>query len=195
MKSSSKRRRIGIFGGTFDPPHVGHLMIAEQARVQLRLDTVYFVPAYRPPHKTKMSGSGPPSRKSMVRLSIRGHRGFAFSDIELQRKGISYTIDTVHEFRMKFPSADIFLILGEDNMRDFSSWKNPREIRTLATLAVYRRVGYHAFGRRSGVVAIKGPEIDISSTEIRKMVRQRMSIRYLVLPAVERFIARNRLYR
>ncbi len=131
----------------------------------------------------------------MVALSIADHPGFFLSDLEIRRKGISYTVETLREFHKEFPGAKFVLILGSDNLHDFSTWKDPHAIKRLARIAVYERSGYHSPGKKSPAIPVRGPRVDISSTEIRRMVKRGESIRYLVLPAVERFIKSHRLYR
>lgn len=190
-------KRIGIFGGSFDPPHIGHLVIAELAQRALKLDVVYFVPAYQPPHKKGSHSSTAPQRLTMTRLAVRGNSRLRVSDVELRRKGISYTVETIQSFRKKFPSSQLFLIIGSDSLEQFHKWKSPTEILALASLIVYRRPrSSRVKGRtRSGsVVFIKGPLMEISSTDIRKRIEQGKSIRYLVRDNVGSFIARKGLY-
>jgi nicotinate-nucleotide adenylyltransferase len=197
MKSDSHDRRIGIFGGTFDPPHIAHLIIAERAVQQLRLDKVIFVPAYLPPHKTKGTTASPSQRYAMIKKSIAGRREFNVTSIEMDRKGISYTIDTIRDVRTKYKSAKLFLIVGGDNYRQFEKWKSADEIRELATLVVYdRSESRHSEGKtkKRGVVKLKGIRLNISSTLIRYHLRRGESIHYLVPPSVERFIRRRGLY-
>lgn len=192
-------RRIGIFGGTFDPPHIGHLIIADQARAQLKLDRVLFVPAFIPPHKRRRASAKPADRLKMAKLAVRGNTAFAVSDLELRREGVSYTIDTVREIRQRFPSAAIFLIVGEDNWGEFPTWKSYQEILRLAKVVVYPR--RHRRLKRlpqlptARVHFLPGVLVEISSSEIRQLVRQKGSIRYLVPAEVERYIVTRKLYR
>ena len=190
-------KRIGIFGGSFDPPHIGHLVIAELAQRALKLDVVYFVPAYQPPHKRGSHSSTATQRLAMTRLAVRGNSMLRVSDIELRRKGISYTVETIRSFRKKFPSSQLFLIIGSDSLAQFHEWKSPAEILELASLIVYRRPhsGRVKGGTRSSSVAfIKGPLMDISSTDIHKRIQQGKTIRYLVRDNVGSFIASKGLY-
>lgn len=189
--------RIGIFGGSFDPPHIGHLMIAEFARLELALDTVFLVPAYRPPHKKGNHPSTAQDRLAMARLSVRGNRALKVSDLELRRKGVSYTLDTVKAFRKRFPKALLFLILGGDSLRQFHLWKSPEKILREVTIAVYRRPrsGRKILGiQRDKVVWIRGPLVDLSSSSVRTMIAKGQGIRYLVREDVLRFIKRKHLY-
>jgi nicotinate-nucleotide adenylyltransferase len=197
MKSDFHDRRIGIFGGTFDPPHIAHLIIAEQAVQQLKLDKLIFVPAYIPPHKTKGATASPSQRYAMIKESISGRREFDVTSIEMDRKGISYTIDTIRDVRSKYKNAKLFLIVGGDNYRQFEKWKSAVEIRKLVTLVVFDRSESHLSKgktKQRGAVKLKGTKLDISSTLIRHQLGRGESIHFLVLPSVERFIRRRRLY-
>lgn len=191
--------RIGIFGGSFDPPHIGHLIIAELAHEQLGLDKVIFVPAYLPPHKVGGHRSSPSHRLRMTKIAVKGNPKFAVSDIEIQRKGISYTVDTLQYFKKQYPKAKFFLLIGGDNYAQFVAWKSPDVIATLASLAVYPRLGYNSnvlphsyFGKE---YLLHGNTLDLSSTEIRKRVFHRKTIRYLVPENIEQYIVEKRLYR
>jgi nicotinate-nucleotide adenylyltransferase len=192
-------QRIGIFGGTFDPPHIGHLIIAEQARVQFKLDRVLFIPAYRPPHKRGRASTAPQHRLNMVRRAVRGSPWFRVSDIELKRKGVSYTIDTVRAVQRRYPGASIFLILGSDNLSEFHTWQSYRELLALTRLVVYVR-GQHRVRRpsrlrRARISFVRGMLLDISSSAIRRLIRTKNSIRYLVPTEVEQYIISRKLYR
>ena len=193
MKTTSKR--LGIFGGTFNPPHLGHLVIAEQARIQADLDRVVFVPAFQPPHKVGTGIVHPRHRLNMVRLAIRGNRQFSVSDIEIKEQGISYTVRTLELLKAQNPGAELFLILGSDSLRDFPSWKSPDAIRGLAELVVYPRRGFELSGADSRTaLMLKSPVIGISSTELRMSIIRGESIRYLVPAPVEQYIRRHHLY-
>ena len=196
-KSDSYDRRIGIFGGTFDPPHIAHLIIAERAVQQLNLDKVVFVPAYLPPHKKKGGTASPSQRYTMIKKAISGRREFDVTSIEMDRKGISYTIDTIRDVRAKYKDAKLFLIVGGDNYRQFEKWKSAEEMRKLVTLVVYDRSESRLSKRsrkQKGAVKLKGTKLDISSTLIRSQLGRGESIHFLVPPSVERFIRRRRLY-
>jgi nicotinate-nucleotide adenylyltransferase len=189
--------RIGIFGGTFDPPHIAHLIIAEQAVQQLKLDVVYFMPAYLPPHKAHSRFASANHRWQMVRKAIVGNKKFRASDIELKRKGISYTVDTLRVFKERYPKSKLFFIIGGDNYHQFHSWKSPKEILKLATIVVYHRPGVVRTSQvvRCSVVFLRGAMFDLSSTMIRKQLYQGESIKYLVSPIVERYIHHHLLYK
>ena len=189
-------RRIGLFGGTFDPPHIGHLALAEGARDQLRLDRVLFVPAGTPPHKRGRPLSGTPARVAMTRLAVRGHPAFRVSTLEARRRGPSFTVDTLRALRAAHPGARLYLLMGEDSLDDFRTWHEPGAIAALATLAVARRPGRRgAARRRAGVVWLDTPVLDLSSSAIRARARSGRSVRVLVPDAVAAYIRRHRLYR
>jgi len=171
-------------------------MIAERARAELRLDRVVFVPAYVPPHKRKKSSAPPKYRLQMTKLAVRGSEGFDVSDMEIRRKGISYTIDTLKQFRKRHPGARLFLILGSDNLAEFQSWKSYGGIIEHARLVVYprkRRAKASQIGNRK-VHILKGALLEVSSSAIRKKIREGGSIRYLVPAHVERYIRSRHLY-
>lgn len=192
-----KMKKIGIFGGSFDPPHIGHLIIAELARRTLDLEIVYLVPAYRTPHKAGNHASTASDRLTMTRLSVRGNPGLRVSDIEIKRKGLSYTVDTVRTFHRRYPASELFLIIGSDGLQQFHSWKDPQAILALATLAVYRRP--HRAPRKwkhsqSKLLFIKGPMMELASSDIRKRIFEGKTIHTMVRENVLAFITRNRLY-
>jgi nicotinate-nucleotide adenylyltransferase len=191
-------RQIGLFGGTFDPLHVGHLIIAESARVQLGLERVYFVPVARAPHKKGRKAAPAYHRLAMLRLALRDHPEFVASDAEIRRGGISYTVDTLRQLAAEHPAAGIWLIVGSDNLRDLYRWKEPLEILNRCRIAVYRRPGYplsKTIVRRTKPVVLDGGLLDISATVIRRIEAGSGSIRFLVPSVVERYIRRHRLYR
>lgn len=191
-------KRIGILGGSFDPPHIGHLIIAELAREQLLLDEVVFVPAFVPPHKMGRDASTALDRLRMTKLAVRGNTSFHVSDIEIRRKGVSYTVDTVNAFRRRDQTAKLFLIVGGDSVSQFWSWKAPGDILSNASLAMYGRSGYEkpkSDRAAARVHHIQGPLLQISSTEIRRRIAGGKSTRYLVTEPVRSYINRHKLYR
>ncbi|OGF10424.1 MAG: nicotinate (nicotinamide) nucleotide adenylyltransferase [Candidatus Eisenbacteria bacterium RBG_16_71_46] len=189
--------RLGLFGGTFDPPHLGHLVLAEWARDRLGLDRVLFVPAGTPPHKRERRLSAAAHRVAMTRLAVRGHPAFTVSTIETRRAGTSFTVDTLRALRRSHPDARLYLLIGEDSLDEFHAWHAPEAILQLATLAVARRACATARAprERRRVVRIGNPVIDVSSSLARRRARAGRSIRYLVPDAVAAYIARHRLYR
>jgi nicotinate-nucleotide adenylyltransferase len=194
--------RLGVFGGTFDPIHLAHLVLAEQAREQLRLDQVLFMPAFIPPHKMGRTLSPPKVRFEMAELAVAGHPNFEVGDLELRRTGPSYTVDTLRTLREQHPSAELFLLLGGDSLADFPTWREPREILSLAKLGVMKREGSPPPEQPTGweaelaerVTFIEAPLLAISGTDLRRRVSEGRSIRYFVPAAVEAFINANKLY-
>jgi len=217
--------RIGIFGGSFDPIHVGHLMIAETAREQLRLDRVLFLPAAKSPLKQEVTPADSKARIEMIRLAIGGHPHFMLDEREINRGGISYTVDTLKEMTSeKFSLGDAaesstaepdaaksiewFFLIGGDSLADFPRWKSPEEILRLASIAVVARGGSPAldwsvlqpYCDADSITEIMNnqinmPQIEISSRSIRDRIASGKSIRYLVPPAVAAYIEAKQLYR
>jgi nicotinate-nucleotide adenylyltransferase len=210
-RHSRRTRRIGVFGGTFDPPHLGHLALAESARDELGLARVLFVPAADPPHKRSRSMSSLTHRLAMTRLAVRGLPGFAVSDLEARRPGPSYTVETLRQLKRRHPRAELWLLLGEDSLRDLTNWREPREILALARIAVAPRPARRATQARRGdatrrgsrpariperrITWLSGPLLDISSSDLRARARRGGSLRILVPDAVARYALRHRLYR
>ena len=188
--------RLGILGGTFDPVHCGHLLLARYVLEALALDRVLFVPAAEPPHKTEvLTPSG--HRWRMVCAAVEGHDGLEASDLELRRPGVSYTVDTLRRLRDESPNDERFLIVGADNVPELDGWHDPEGILELATVVAGTRVEAEAlpagaFSDR--VERVDTPVFDISSTEIRRRVRADLPVRCLVPEAVERYIADHGLY-
>ncbi len=193
--------RIGVFGGTFDPIHAGHLLLAEVALSDCGLDRVLFVPSASPPHKPEHALSPIEDRVNMVRLAAAGHPRFGIAEMEMRRSGPSYTVDTLIALEASFEwkSSEFFLILGSDMLLDLPNWKDPDEIVRRAGLLVLERSGFDGRAAEprflSRSVFVNAPRIGISSTEIRDRVRLGKSIRYWVPEAVERFIFERGLYR
>ncbi|MGE5279282.1 MAG: nicotinate-nucleotide adenylyltransferase [Deltaproteobacteria bacterium] len=187
--------KIGILGGTFDPIHYGHLILGEQVAGQLELDKVLFIPAHQPPHKEGHSILSARHRLRMVELAVRGNRRFSVSSIEIMRRGKSYTVDTLRAIKKTHPRARLFFICGSDLVSEIPTWKNVAEIHRLATFVLAKRPGY---GRRlSGrnYRKINVAQVDISSSFLRRLVRQGYSIRYLTPGSVVAYIKRHRLYK
>jgi len=193
--------RLGVFGGTFDPPHHGHLALAEWARAELGLDRVLFVPAGEPPHKRRAGLSSVAHRVAMTRLAVRGNAAFDVSTIESRRRGPSWTADTVRELAATHPRARLFLLMGADMFATFATWREPDEIAKRAVLAVALRQGSlkprripPAVRAGRGVVWLANPVLEVSSSALRARARAGRSLRYLVPDAVGRYIERHRLY-
>jgi nicotinate-nucleotide adenylyltransferase len=192
-------RRVGVFGGTFDPPHLGHLAIAAWARDTLGLERVLFVPAGQPPHKRGRKRTPARHRLAMIRLAVRGTPEFRVSTWELDRRGPSFTIDTL-EHLARTRGTELHLIVGADSLDDFRTWKRPDDILALSRLAVAGRPGSgtrgEAWARRTRRVDwIGNPLVEISSTLVRERVRAGYSCRYLVPDPVWRYVGQHRLYR
>jgi nicotinate-nucleotide adenylyltransferase len=202
-------------GGTFDPIHIGHLAIAEEARESLKLDRILFVPAGRPPHKNAGTVTDPERRFVMVQLAIADNPAFAVSRIEMDRPGPSYTVDTVEALAANGDGSrngsgaddvtELTLILSAETFADLPGWREPERIFDAARVAVVPREGYpapdpawlaQAFpGREPRVAYLDGPLVGVSSTDIRERLESGRSIRYLVPAAVEAYITANQLYR
>jgi len=201
-----RRVRIGILGGTFDPPHIGHLLLASDARESIALDRLIFVPAGSQPFKVNNPPVAPgQDRLEMVRLAVADDAYYTVDDTEIHRKGLSFTVDTLEHLAERFPSAKLFFLMGQDAFAMFNQWKNPERIRELATLAVMRR-GKREEGRGkgdelgetgapSGVISVSTRRVDVSSTEIRDRLRAEKSIKGFVPESVERFIDARGLYK
>lgn len=196
--------RVGLFGGTFDPVHYGHLVCAEQLREEVGLDFVLFIPCSRQPHKPRYIPSGPSDRLAMLRAATRGYPAFRVSDMEIRRGGLSYTADTVQELRRSLGDGpEIWLMLGMDAFLEVHRWMNPEVIFRECRFAVATRPGYSR-GRYMNRAAVRGLKrkcrfveitgLDISSTDIRKRAARGRSIRFLVPGAVEAYVLKNGLY-
>ena len=185
--------KIGIFGGTFNPIHLGHLLLAETARESLPLDRVLFIPTRQPPHKSARGLLPGSLRLKLIQLAIRDHPAFVASDIELQREGTSYSIDTVKLLRRRLPTAKLFLLIGED-MRSVR-WLAWEELKRLCTVVVAHRPGSPPSRREAGLTWLAMPQVDIASAEIRRRLKTGRSIRYLVPAPVERYLQQHQVYR
>jgi nicotinate-nucleotide adenylyltransferase len=187
--------RIGIFGGTFDPPHIGHLIVAQDAWAALGLDRVVFMPAAVPPHKADLAITPAALRLEMIRAAVAGDPRFEVSDLELRRAGPSYTVDTLRELRARDPEVALFFLLGVDQFRDLHLWREPEELARLATLVVVSRGG-EAVTTKPGLPhrLLEVTRIDLSATALRARVAAGEPIRYLVPEAVAAVIGREGLY-
>ena len=204
MKSVEHPRRIGILGGTFDPVHNGHLHIANALREALDLDRVLWVPAGRPPHKTGQIVSSDGARLSMLELALAGSATDQISTIDIERSGPSYTADTLEILAERFAPARLFFLMGEDSLRDLPTWHDPERILRVAELAVAGRPGVeadldsvalHVPVVRKRVHLVPTDEIAISSSEIRRRVRDHQSIHGLVPASVDAYIRDHGLYK
>lgn len=196
--------RLGLLGGTFDPPHIGHLHIARAACAQLKLDRVLFVPAGVQPLKQGQISSPPEDRARMVALAIADQPCFQLSRIDLDRPGPHYTVDLLSRVRQQYPEAEIWFIMGEDSLGDLLRWREPARLIKLARFAVLQRPGYEPDwptldaalpGLRARLDRLDSPEIDISARAIRQRVKDGLPIAGLVSEAVAEYIAQQRLYK
>jgi nicotinate-nucleotide adenylyltransferase len=204
VESLGVAMRVGVFGGTFDPIHIGHLVSAEEVRVKLELERVVFVPARLPPHKLDHVVSPVEHRLAMVELAIASNPHFAVSRVDIDRSGPSYTVDTIELLRDAWgPDVEIYFIMGSDSLLDILTWHEPRRLIKLCHFAVVSRPGYQVDldeldallpGVASQVHMLNAPELDISSTDIQRRVREGLSIKYQVPEAVEAYIYQHKLY-
>jgi nicotinate-nucleotide adenylyltransferase len=187
--------RLGIFGGTFDPIHLGHLRAAENARESLGLDSVLLVAAGTPPHRPPARASAL-DRFAMVCLAASEHPAFVAVDDEIRRQGPSYTVDTVSAIADRFPDSSLHLILGSDALSGLPSWRSPERLLSLCRVAVIARPGgapLHSMPAPHDVIA--GPGLEVSATVLRERAAAGQSLRFLVTDPVARYIERKRLYR
>lgn len=200
--------RLGIYGGTFDPVHYGHLLLAECCREQQRLDRVWFLPAAVPPHKQTAVISSAEHRVEMLLLATAGNSAFEVSRYETERGDVNYTVDTLAHFHSQNPNRELFFLLGGDSLADLPTWREPGKICELATLIVVRRPGMAEFdfGNLRHVLTsaqidrirnhvVEMPRIDLSAREMRSLVAAGKSIRYRTPRSVEKYIETHGLYR
>jgi nicotinate-nucleotide adenylyltransferase len=199
--------RLGVFGGSFDPVHYGHLLLAECCREECQLDCVWFLPAAVPPHKQRRKLTGARQRVEMLELALAGHDRLAVSTLEIDRGGVSYTVDTLEAIHEREPGAQLFLPMGADSLRDFPKWHRPDRICQLAMPIVVQRADSPEVDTRvlAGVLApeklaemrrfqIEMPRMDLSSTDIRQRIAAGRSIRYRTPRSVEKYIQTHGLY-
>lgn len=200
--------RIGVFGGTFDPVHLGHLIMAEQCREQAQLDQVWFVPAARPPHKSEADITPFERRAEMLALAIAGHAAFHLNELEKNRPGPSFTVETLAELTRDHPGNEYLWILGSDSLNDLPLWREPRRILELAGLLIVGRPGHPVWNEEQlraalqfepaaplRVMVIESPLIDIASRDLRRRAAAGRSLRYLVPRAVECYLEQHKVYR
>lgn len=197
--------RLGIFGGTFDPVHYGHLLLAEQCREHCRLDEVRFLPAGIPPHKLAQTIASATARAEMLELAVAGHDAFSVDRRELKKQAACFTVETLAELHNEDPARELFFLMGADSLRDFPTWREPARILELATLAVVNRGDTpppdleplrRQFGPRvdDRLQFVTIPGLDLASSDIRRRVAAHKSIRYMIPRAVECYIETHKLY-
>ena len=198
--------RVGLLGGTFDPIHLGHLVIAEEARLRLGLDLVLFIPAGQPPHKREEGVSPAADRLEMVRAAIGDHPGFSCSEVELLRPGASYTVDTLAALQAQYPQASLFWLLGTDSVTELHTWHDPERLYRLATFVGLARPGWSRRevdrwladqppDLRPRLEFVEIPLLDISSSALRAALAAGGSVRYLAPDAVLAYAHAHGLYR
>jgi nicotinate-nucleotide adenylyltransferase len=199
------QRKIGILGGTFDPVHVGHLIVAQTTREIFELNCVMFIPCATPPHKCAKDLCNANHRLAMIQMATEWNTEFEVSDIEIQRSGKSYAIDTVKILNSEHPDAEIYFIIGSDTLKQLHTWRNIYDLLPLCRFITFARTGHDDMSpeglnlddpwpRRLLDDVIVGRHMDISSTEIRYRIAEGLSIKYLVPPEVEMYIAEHNLY-
>jgi len=197
--------KLGLMGGTFNPIHYGHLAAAEECRARLGLDRVLFIPAGEPPHKRGRPVTPAADRVAMVELAIADNPGFELCRIEVERCGPSYTADTLAKLReIHGPGAELYFIVGMDSLAEILTWRQPARIADLARIVAISRGGVAPFdpsllepgipNARERIIVLSGPELTISSTELRERVISGLPIRYQAPPSVEEYIRRHNLY-
>jgi nicotinate-nucleotide adenylyltransferase len=197
--------RLGILGGTFDPIHIGHLILAEEARYLLELDRVLLAPAADPPHKRQHGKSPAEQRVQMVALAIADNPHLALSRVDVDRPGPHYTLDMVRLLHEQYgPGADLYFLMGLDSLADLPTWRQPLELMQACRLVAFSRPGadfdWYALeealpGVRQRVILLPMPQLEISGSDLRARAREGRPLRYLVLPQVEQYIEEHQLYR
>lgn len=193
MKSQKHQRRIGILGGTFDPVHIGHLILAQEAMVKLKLDRVIFIPTYLPPHK-KGCYAKAEHRYKMLLLAVRKMPNFKISRMEIEAKGLSYSIYTVHQLRQIYKNAELYFIIGSDLVCELKKWKHIDRLLKICKFVVAKRGEHLPKEFFADMKIIDIPQIGISSSDIRRRIKRGEPVGYLLPDAVFDYIKRHRLY-
>jgi len=190
--------KIGLLGGTFNPIHCGHLKIASRAQKVLGLKKVIFIPSARPPHKKESNLPSSKDRYEMVKLAIKNNSRFSISDIELKRKGKSWTIDTVFIFKKLYPKSQIYFIIGADTLLEIPTWRNYKKLLKICRFVVVNRPGYSIKDCRLKIadfIRVKMRGVNVSSLEIRKRIKNGIEIENLIPAKVEKYIRKKGLYK
>lgn len=185
-------KKIGLLGGTFDPPHYGHLLIAEEVRLALQLDEVWFIPSYQPPHK-EQTASSVADRKAMLEKAIGRHLKFKVKLIEIERKGTSYTFDTMKQLTDAYPNDRFYFIIGADMVETLSSWYKIDSLLDLVTFVGVKRFGYE-LSSPYPIIKVDIPMFDVSSTFIRNRIKQQQTVHFLLPESVYAYIKEKQLY-
>lgn len=219
------KRQIGILGGSFDPVHMGHLGLAQEAQDKFDLDQIIFIPVFQSPHKHHIPLASAVHRREMLRLALKDNTDFSVSDVELCRQELSYTIDTLNRLKQKFKNSELFLIIGQDNLLDLDSWKDSRKITKRYHILVASRPGLKSFSPESKVLGLFNEDSpyrsgkienkmqnffhretgsrlvvfdinprNISSSAVREKIARRKPTKNLLLPEVEAYIIKHRIY-
>lgn len=197
----SNKQRIGLFGGSFDPVHVGHLIVAESVLVNLRLDLIYFIPTKYHAFKRKENITQASTRLKLLEIALKNYSCFKISKVELDREGVSYTVDTLLQFKNyeQLENIELFYIIGEDNLNELHLWKNPDQILKLSKLVVLRRPGSRETELikkyKDKIIITDTPLIEISSSMIRQRISKNERWKSLVHPEVYNYIKKNHLYK
>ncbi|MBL4885145.1 MAG: nicotinate-nucleotide adenylyltransferase [Planctomycetaceae bacterium] len=197
--------KLGIFGGTFDPVHIGHLILAEAVREACVLDEVRFLPAYSPPHKQSREISPGKQRVDMLEFATAGFPEFVVDQRELKRQGTSYTVDTLAELKQEFPDAELHFLMGADSLIDLPTWREPQRIAELAKIIAVNRnnssredleqvVKQLPVAVQAAITIVDIPEIAVSASDLRSRISENRSIRFLTPRPVERYIQEQSLY-
>ena len=187
--------KIGILGGTFNPVHIGHLILAEEAREKIGLDKVIFVPTNLPPHKDEADVISAADRFKMIRLALKGNKHFLVSDVEIKRQGRSYTIDTLKSLKEKYPQDELYFIIGSDLLNYLAEWKDLGDILKMVKFVVATRPGYALEKIPAYITTLPIRAVDISGFDVRTRVRAGKSFRYLLPETVFKYILKKRLYK
>lgn len=192
-------KNIILFGGTFDPPHIGHIILAQRAKEFLSAEKVIFIPCYIPPHKLDYKPTLWKHRLNMLNLSLKNLPSMEVSDYEIRVKGVSYTYNTVQWFKKKFPEHSLYFLIGMDSLLTFTTWHRWQDIISDVSLIVGNRISEkrkipEELLNTKKIVFFNSPKIEVSSSEIRQRVKENKSIKFLVAPEVEKYIFKHKLY-